>query len=170
MKKIKLLILSSLVLLGTVTFAQTQKFGHIDSQELVALMPEKTDADKKLKTYTQELRKTSETMQKEYQQKIQDYTANQATDSEFVKKSKEEAIRNLQERMQQFEMNAQKDLQRKQKDLYEPIIKKARKAVSDVARKQGITYVFDKSSGALIFEGKGCINLLDPVKKSLNIK
>ena len=50
-----------LVLLTAVTStvaAQTLKFGHINSQELIGLMPERDSALVKLQTYTHELEDT----------------------------------------------------------------------------------------------------------------
>lgn len=166
-------ILFAFTLLVTFSFAFSQKalkIGHVDSQELISLMPEKDSAQKKIQDYATELQKTSQTMQTEFQQKYQEYAEKGETFSKLIKENKEKELRGLQERMQQFEQNAKQDLQKKQADLFQPIIDKAKKAVSDVARKEGFTYVFDKSSGSIVFEGEGSIDLLPLVKKELKLK
>jgi outer membrane protein len=169
MKKIKSLILASLILLSAAGIAQTQKIGFINSQELITLMPDTKAAEEKLRAYQEELTKTGETMQKDLQAKSEEFQKNQDNYSPLIKQSKEKEIRGMYERIQEFNVNAQKDLRLKQQTLFQPIREKAMKAISDVARKLNVTYVIDKALGGLIFEGAGSINLLDDVKKELKI-
>ena len=62
-------------------------------------MPDKAKAEKSLEKYYGELQSQLETMAKEYQTKMQDYEANQATMSNLVKQSKEKEIIDLQTRI-----------------------------------------------------------------------
>ena len=69
--------------------------------------------------------------------------------------------------IQQFQADAQKDLQKKELDLIQPITEKAKAAILKVGRAQAFDYVLDSSQGVTILaDGK---NLLDDVKKSLGI-
>ena len=60
--------------------AQTNaKFGYIDSNELIELMPSKDTVEAKLIDYKKSLERQIENMILEYQNKVQEYQANLAT-------------------------------------------------------------------------------------------
>ena len=82
-----------LVLLTAVTStvaAQTLKFGHINSQELIGLMPERDSALVKLQTYTHELEDTIAEMQQEYRPNTIHTSRGQATWSAAVLESRKQ--------------------------------------------------------------------------------
>ena len=64
------------------------KFGHIDSQKLLEVMPERGAAVKELQNYATELEETLTTMQKEFEQKYAEYVARMDSLSDFLKKEK----------------------------------------------------------------------------------
>ena len=101
MKRIVTLLVVITCVLGT-AFAQTLKFGHINSQELIGLMPERDSALVKLQSYTQELEDTIAEMQQEYQTKYNTYQQRQATWSAAVLESKQRELIELQQRLEQF--------------------------------------------------------------------
>lgn len=169
MKRIKLVLLVLLFSVASTSFA-AQKIAYINSQELVAAMPDTKAAQDKLQAYAETLRKTSETMQKEYQTKFEDYNRNKDNLSPLIKGAKEKELQGIIQRIQEFNGNAQKEMKTKEAELLTPIREKAQKAISDVARKKGISYVLDKGLGGMLFEGEGSINLLDEVKKELKVK
>jgi outer membrane protein len=81
-------------------------------------------------------------MQNEYQTKLQDYQANMATMSNLIRQNKEREIMDIQTRMENFRAQAEEDLQEKELELTSPIIEKARNAVSDVAKENGLHLYF----------------------------
>ena len=73
-KTIKLLVASVIAVAALMpTKANAQKFGHINSQEIVALMPERDEAFTKLQAFGKELNETLSSMQTDYQTKIKEY-------------------------------------------------------------------------------------------------
>ena len=74
------------------TKASAQKFGHINSQEIVALMPERDEALTKLQAFGKELQETINSMQTDYQTKMQEYNEKVSTWNESIKKTKEDEI------------------------------------------------------------------------------
>ena len=56
----------------------------------------------------------------------------------------------------------------KEKELLEPILQKARKAIEDVASEGNYTYIFDKSVGSILY-AKESENILEKVKKKLKL-
>ena len=80
-------------------------------------------------------------MTAEYQQSVQEYQANESTYTDLVKQDKIAEITGLEQRIQAFQQNAQQSLQAKEQELLEPILKKARKAIEDVATEGDYTYM-----------------------------
>lgn len=153
MKKLLSLSLLLIVLLGagSVSAQQTVKFGHIDANELLSLMPERADAQKQLEQYARDLESQFSAMQQELQTKYQSFLENQATFSDLVRQSRERELSSLQERIMEFQESAQEDIMAQERKLFSPIIERARQAIQDVAKEQGYTYVFDVSGGSLLY-------------------
>ena len=77
-------------------------------------------------------------MQSELESKYADYQANQATMSEFIRQTKEKEIMDLQQRMEAFNQQAQYEVQNKQVELSEPLLKKAQAAIEAVAKENDL--------------------------------
>lgn len=170
MKKLFNTSLLVIFLLATATtFAQeTAKFGHIDTNELLQMIPGRDTAQVQLERYARELETTFVAMQNEFQTKYQDYLEKQATFSDLIRQSRERELSSLQERIQEFQESAQQDLADQENRLLSPIIEEARTAISDVAKEEGFTYVFDSSMGSLLFWENG-EDLMPLVKKKLGL-
>ena len=163
----KILLLSLTFLISISSFSQN-KFGYIDSQELLLLMPERKTAEEEVQTFAKSLESQLQAMTAEYQQSVQEYQANESTYTDLVKQDKVTEITGLEQRIQSFQQNAQQALQTKEQELLEPILKKARQAIEDVANEGEYTYIFDKSVGSILYV-KESENILDKVKKKLNL-
>ncbi|MAJ12748.1 MAG: OmpH family outer membrane protein [Flavobacteriales bacterium] len=163
----KILLLSLTFLISISSFSQN-KFGYIDSQELLLLMPERKTAEEEVQTFAKSLESQLQAMTAEYQQSVQEYQANEATYTDLVKQDKVTEITGLEQRIQSFQQNAQQALQSKEQELLEPILQKARQAIEDVASEGDYTYIFDKSVGSILYV-KESENILDKVKKKLKL-
>ncbi len=163
----KILLLSLTLLISISSFSQN-KFGYIDSQELLLIMPERKTAEEEVQTFAKSLESQLQAMTAEYQQSVQEYQANEATYTDLVKQDKVTEITGLEQRIQSFQQNAQQALQSKEQELLEPILQKARKAIEDVASEGDYTYIFDKSVGSIL-DVKESENILNKVKKKLKL-
>ncbi len=146
------------------------KIAHVNTAEILDAMPDKAKAEKDLEKYYGELQSQLETMAKEYQTKMQDYEANQATMSNLVKQSKEKEIIDLQTRIQTFQANAENEFESKRAELLKPILDKIQTAINNVGKEKGYTYVLDLATGAAVFVGDDAINATNDVKAKLGIK
>jgi outer membrane protein len=165
----KFLLVAAVVFGGTcVNFAQSAKIGHINSQELMQLMPEAATIRVELEKEAASLETQMTAMQTEYQNLVRDYQANETAWSDLIKDSKVKEINDLEGRLQSFQTNAQQSLTTKEQSLIEPVIKKAQDAIDTVAKANGYTYVFDTSVGAVLVYPDGD-NMLGLVKKHLGI-
>ncbi|MFY8171346.1 MAG: OmpH family outer membrane protein, partial [Sphingobacteriaceae bacterium] len=83
---VKITLVSAICLLGTLSLkAQSTKFGHINSAELLASMPEIKVADKTLQDFNASLEAQLKTMTTEYQTKVQAYQGQQAAMADPIK-------------------------------------------------------------------------------------
>jgi outer membrane protein len=167
MKKIILLVACSFALLTNVN-AQSLKLGHINSQELLAMMPEVKKADADLKAYAKSFEDQLETMTKEYQKKMSDYQAQEKTMTDAVKEVKQKEITDLGARIESTQKSAEEKVMAKKQDLFKPILDKAEKAIKAVAKEKGFDYVFDLSTGSVLV-ARDTDNLLPLVKAKLGI-
>ena len=151
-KTVKVLAILVLVAFTFAANAQkTQKFGHIDFAKLYSVMPGQDSVRAVYEAYATGLQNQMTTMQAELENKFMEYQANQATMSNIIKQTKEREIQDLQTRIEEFNAQAQQDLGEKEQELTAPIIEKARKAVEDVAKENGYTYIFNSTEGLLLY-------------------
>ena len=147
--------------------AQTLKFAHIDSQALIQAMPETAQAQKTIKTEAKGLEDQLNSMKAEFQKKLQEYTQKSDSLSDIVRQAKEQDLQDLQQRIQSFNSTAQQKLQQNQSALMKPIFDKANKIISEVAKEQGVIYVFD--TNAVLYKSNASIDLLPLVEAKLGI-
>jgi outer membrane protein len=169
MTKIVKAVAFILLVTATSIQAQTLKFGHINSTQLLTLMPETKVADSTLQKFGQSLEAQLKVMTTEYQTKIGEYRANEATMAEPVKESKAREINDLETRIQDFQESAQQSLQKKKEDIYTPIIKKAEDAIKAVAKEKAYSYIFDTSVGVVLFAQESD-DIMPLVKEKLKLK
>jgi outer membrane protein len=168
---LSVITLSLLLFVGTSASAQTLKFGHIDFQGLVQSMPEREVAQKAMAKMQADLESQLSVMQKEYQTKGQEYVAlvKQATITDAIRQAKEADIQSLQERISTFQQQAQENLQKEESKQFQPIVEKARKAIGDVAKEQGMLYVFEVSQ-VIYFNTAQSVDMMPLVKTKLGLK
>jgi len=173
MKKIFAL---TLALLALVTFTKqvnaqtTPKFAHIDSQELLSVMPERAAAKTTLENFAKQLEDRLTAMQSEFEKKYNEYLATADTLPPLIRQNSEEELSGLQQRIQNFQQNAQQQISQKENELLQPIIAKARAAIDEVANEKGYIYVFDIGTGVVLFHSAESEDILPFVKTKLGIK
>ncbi len=148
--------------------AQTLKFAHIDSQALIEAMPETAAARKSIEEQTTGLEKQLADLQKEFQTKLADFQQKSDSLTDLVRQAKEEDLQGLSQRIQTFNNNASQKLQQKQAELMQPIFDKAKSTIEDVAKTQGVIYVFDSQN--VLYKSAASVDLLPLVKTKLGIK
>ncbi len=161
-------MVAALTLCSTSLFAQSQ--GRINMQELIVAMPETTTMQANLETFRKDLADNLETMQVEFNTKVDEYQKGSTTMTDSVRGLKEKELQDLQTRMQQFEQSAMQEMQAKQNELLQPIITKAQEAVKTVAKAGGYTVVYDLSNPSLAYYDEATVvDLMAQVKKELGI-
>ncbi len=171
MKKLFRVMFLGVALFVMSGMAQAQvKIAHVNTAEILDAMPDKAKAEKDLEKYYGELQSQLQTMAQEYQTKMQDYEANQATMSNLVKQSKEKEIIDIQNRIQQFQSNAESEFENKRAELLKPILDKIQTAINAVGKEKGYTYMLDLATGAAVYVSDDAVDATKDVKAKLGLK
>ena len=168
MKLFKNLLLASVLFLGFMTANAQSKVAHINTQELVAAMPETKQMQEELKKVAQAYDTEYKSQGTALQAKVQKYDQEAPTQTDAKNAERMQEVQDLQKKLQVYAQTAQQELAKKQEDLYKPIGEKAKKAIETVAADLGIEYVFDSSPGAglVVFKGQ---DLMAATKTKLGI-
>ena len=164
----KIILIAVMAVMSVAASAQNLKFGYVNFNEIVMLMPEMDAA----RATMEENQKTNEeilrAMYQEYQTKMQDYQAKAATWTSAIRESKEKELMDIESRLQQTQQRLQQEMQQLQSSLQAPIYEKAQTTVQEIAKAQGLAFVFEESSLLYIDPAQG-VNLTTEARKALNI-
>ena len=156
MKKTLIAIVACMLAFGGTAVAQKSvKLGHINSNDLMQIMPGRDSAQTVL--------------QAEAEKRYNDYVANQAGWTELIRQTKQREIQDMATRMEEFQKNAQEQLQAREAELLKPIIDRAKKAIEDVAKEGGYTYILDAGTAAILYS-QDSDDIMPQVKKKLGLK
>ena len=166
LKKIAIILLCILPLSG---FAQDLKFGHIDRQELLKLMPEAAQATKTLEDLVLQYKTETSKLETELQTKYDEFQKTSATLDPAIKTLRENELNKMYENIQNFANVAQENLQKKQSELMLPIEDKINKTLKLVGEENNLMYIFDVQNQGLLYISPKSIDVLPLVKKKMGI-
>lgn len=164
---VKSLIIIGFLTASTASFAQKTAYLELDS--LLSIMPEMVEAKKQSADYYKQLESTLTTMQKELNDKLAEYQGNEAKYTELIKQTKQKELQDLNQRIQDFQVQAQSEFQKKNDELTRPLNEKAKKAIEKVAKAKGYKMVVDSSVGVLLYTDPSD-DIFSAVKTELGIK
>lgn len=169
MKKIKTLLLAAVTFIGAVSMTQAQsKVAHIDTQKLIADMPDMKAAQNQLEKLQKTYEADIQTMATELQNKMKQYQAEAATKTDAENQKRGAEVQGMQDNILKYRQNAEQEMGKKQENLIKPIMEKARLAIQKVARAQGYQYVIDATAGSGLILADGP-DLTADVKKELGM-
>ncbi|MFZ9942021.1 MAG: OmpH family outer membrane protein [Bacteroidia bacterium] len=169
MKRIIFILACAFLALSAPSYAQHTKLGHINTSQLVLLLPEMKAADSSLQKFSASLESQLKVMFNEYQTKVADFKASEATMAEPVKQTKAKEVDDLEQRIRQFQEDAEASVQKKEQELLAPISKKVEDAIKAVAKEKGYAYIFDMSRGSVIY-AQETDDIMPLVKTKLGLK
>jgi|GEM_PF-946386 len=143
--------------------------GHIDFPALIQSMPGQDSINKAYETYAKGLENQMTAMQAELENKQAEYEANQATMSAIIKSTKEKELQDLYNRLLEFQQQAQDGLSKYENELLNPLIEKARNAITTIAEENGFSYILNTAQGMVLYSGSSN-DIMDLVKVKLGIQ
>ena len=170
MKKILFpIILLGVISLSSICNAQTYKFGHINSQEVLVLMPEYKQAIDSLTNTRSRYSLQEEKLQVEINRKYNELIEQQNELDSLILETRYSEFQAMQTRLQEFQTNASQRLRALEGTLIESIMGKLRLAISTVATELDMIYVFDMGTGNPIHASDKSIDLAPMVKDKLGL-
>lgn len=147
-----------------------QKFAHMNSQEVITVMPEFTKAQADIDALAKQYQKEMETGEAELNKKYQEYLQQQDSLPKNIAERREKEIQDMAQRQQQFQQEAAQAMQKAQTDAMTPIYKKLDEAIQAVGKAEGVIYIFDLARTSIPYIGTESIDLTAKVKAQLGIK
>lgn len=169
---LKKLVIVMLLALPMGVFAQAQKFGHVNSADVISLMPEYLKAVDDLKAmekqFTDELTRTQDEFNRKYQE-FQQALANDSLPQNIAERRQKE-LEDMMQRQQQFKEEATMQMQRAQQEKMAPVYKKLNDAIAAVGQAEGVVYVFDLARTDIPYVSTASVDLTAKLKTQLGIK
>jgi len=164
LKKIALLVVMFALPLGAMAQA---KFAHMNSQDVIAVMPEFTkaqaDLDAMSKKYQDEMQRTNEEFQKKFLAQADSLPKN-------IAERRQKELQDMAQRQEQFQQEAYQSMQKAQQDAMAPIYQKLDEAIQAVGKAEGVVYIFDLARTPIPFVGAQSVDVTAKVKTQLGIK
>lgn len=147
-----------------------QKFGHLNSADIIQAMPEY----KKAQTEIQELEKQAtnelQLMESELAKKSEAYEKEKATLPANIQQRRESELQDLYGRMQQYYQQSQQELAQASQEKMAALTEKITKAIKEVGVAGGYLYIFDVASGIPYISETLSTDVTAAVKAKLGIK
>lgn len=164
----KKLILMLLVFAPLATFAQ--KFGHLNTQEIIQAMPEFTKARTEIEALTKQYEADLKSMQDELQKKAQAYEKEQANLPENIKQRREQELQEMYQKIQQSYQDNRQALDKAQGEKLQAINVKVFDAIKAVGQAGGYVYIMDVQGGVPYISTTLSTDVTAQVKAKLGLK
>ncbi len=148
------IFLFCLVMIGFTTMnIHAQQVAYINSALLMQDLPEIKQADSNLSAFQTQLQKKGEQMVTALQTKYQEVTKKQQAGEISPKQLEEESAKLKEEetKIGQYEQDMNKQIADKRQTMYQPILDKINTLINEVAKAKGYNFVFDSSTGVLLY-------------------
>lgn len=152
------------------TTANAQKFGHVNSQEIIQAMPEFTAANAELEKLSQQYETELKQMQEELQKKAEQFEKEEETLPENIKQRRNQELQDLYQRIQQTYQDNQQALNKAQSEKLQAITVKVRDAIKVIGQEGGYVYIMDMGSGIPYISTTLSTDVTAQVKAKLGIK
>lgn len=150
----KTAILIMTLMVSTVSFANA-KIGYVDMQKAITLTKTGKKAFKSLKAFQTKKQKELDKKKKSMEKERADLEKKFAVFSDEKKIQVQQEFQKKAMAAEQYFRGSQGELQKKEKDLLEPVIKGLRASIAKYAEKEGYVMIFEKNGSSLLFATKG---------------
>jgi outer membrane protein len=152
------------------TTADAQKFGHVNSQEIIQAMPEFAKARTEIEALTKQYEADLKSMQDEYQKKGQEYEKLPATTPANIKQRREQELQEMMQKIQQTYQDNQQTLQKEYQERMQVVSNKLVEAIKAVGQAGGYVYIMDLTSGIPYISTTLSSDVTAEVKAKLGLK
>jgi outer membrane protein len=166
----KKMILCAICAICGFTTANAQKFGHVNSQEIIQVMPEFTKARTDIEALTKQYEADLQSMQEELKKKSEAYEKEQATLPANIKQRREQELQEMYQKIQQSYEDNRQALAKEQSEKMQAITTKVLDAIKAVGQAGGYVYIMDLSGGIPYISTTLSTDVTPQVKAKLGLK
>ena len=142
--------------------------GFVNSEIIIKELPEAQKASKEIEDLGLKIRDTLQMMQKDFEQRLEQYRKQEALMSAEAKGQEEEALNSLRMRFLQYQETKTAEVQQKRESFLEPIREKVKTAIAAVAKEEKLNMVLDTVAGLVLYSEDSAditFKVLDKMKR-----
>lgn len=164
----KKLLLMLLMFAPLATFAQ--KFGHLNAQDIIQVMPDYTKAKTEIDALQKQYEADLKGMQDELQKKSQDFEAQEKTLPDNIKQRRQQELQEMYQKIQQSFQDNQQALAKASQEKMAAISAKITEAIKAVGTEGGYVYIMDVAGGVPYISTTLSTDVTAQVKAKLGLK
>lgn len=151
--------------------AQEGKFGFIDFNATLRIMPDYLEAEMNLRQIQNDYHEEIERSKREFERQYIEFMLEQDHLSASIVAKRQKELQLLMDNNAKFRDNVQQELESRREELLMPIRKKLLNAVSEVCNAQNLDYVVDTGKGTYLYinQEKG-VDITDSVYDILGVE
>ncbi|MDZ4747059.1 MAG: OmpH family outer membrane protein [Saprospiraceae bacterium] len=164
---LKLFLLT--ILMTSFQAVQAQKFGHLNSAQLIEAHPKVVSANTELEAYRKSVMDPFESKAKAFESKASFFMAevNAGTLSKVTAQTRQEDLQKEQQDLQTEQQQIEFAILQKREQLLQPILTEIDTVIQAIGKEGNYTFIFDTSvTGALLFT-QDSENLTETIKAKL---
>ena len=150
--------------------AFAQKFGHVNSQEIIQAMPEFTKARTDIEALAKQYDADLKSMQEEIQKKAESLEKEQSNLPANIKQRREQELQEMYQKYQQSAQDNQQALAKEQSEKMQAITAKVIEAIKSVGQTGGYVYIMDIAGGIPYISTTLSTDVTAQVKTKLGLK
>ena len=159
-----------LLMLAPMAVMAQQKFGHVNSQEVIQAMPEFTKARADIEALTKQYEADLKSMQDELQKKGDEFEKLPADTPENIKQRRQQELQEMYQKIQQSYQDNQQALAKEQQEKMQAITTKVVDAIKAVGQAGGYVYIMDVAGGIPYISTTLSTDVTAQVKAKLGLK
>jgi outer membrane protein len=166
----KKLFLCAICAICGFTTANAQKFGHVNTQEVIQAMPEYTKAKNEIDALTQQYEADLKSMQDELQKKGEAFDKEQASLPDNIKQRRQTELNEMYQKIQQSYQDNQQALAKASNEKMQAITTKVLDAIKSVGDAGGYVYIMEMGAGIPYISSTLSSDVTAQVKAKLGLK
>jgi len=166
----KKLILCAICAICGLTASAQAKFGHVNTQEIIQVMPEYTTAKNEIEALAKQYEADLQSMQQEFQKKYEDYQKNGASLPENIKQRREQELQDMDTKIRQSYQDNQQELAKAQQEKMQAITTKVLEAIKQIGQAGNYVYIMEMGAGIPYISTTLSEDVTAQVKAKLGLK
>ena len=159
-----------MIMMMTPIAVMAQKFGHVNTQDIIQAMPEYTKAKNEIDALQKQYEADLKSMQDELQKKSQDYEANEKTLPDNIKQRRQQELQEMYQKIQQSYQDNQQALAKASQEKMSAITAKVVDAIKQVGDAGGYVYIMELNGGIPYISNTLSTDVTAQVKTKLGLK